>query len=283
MRVRATAGSMAKPERLRFTILEDLILLREVLRQNPYEESDRWKAVAEYVVNATQKNFSLRCIKEHVDHLLKIWAREGHAHLRKSGTEEQYNEKERLLQQVQDLQREFRCSNKSTNAQKSRMQTREIIENISDTLEVIIEEPIMATSLPTSISSTLLPIALPSPTSSSSSSSSILQTSASPLRSPATSPLRTGGPIRNKMRHDTIKKSTLQFLQERHKKEVEFQEKQFRLEERRIQLEEEKFRMEKKEREARLELEIEERRQRISVSKQKQEILEILLQLIHKP
>ncbi|XP_072765286.1 uncharacterized protein [Anoplolepis gracilipes] len=278
---------MAKPERLRFTILEDLILLREVLRQNPYEESDRWKAVAEHVVNATQKNFSLRCVKEHVDHLLKIWAREGHAHLRKSGTEEQYNEKERLLQQVQDLQREFRCSSKS-NAQKSRMQTREVtMENISDTLEVIIEEPVVATSLPLSSlplsSSTLLPIALPSPTSSSSSSSSIPQTSASPLRSPATSPSRTIGPIRNKMRHDTMKKSTLQFLQERHKKEVEFQEKQFRLEERRIQLEEDKFRIEKKEREARLELEIEERRQRISVSKQKQEILEILLQLIHKP
>lgn len=212
-----------------------------------------------------------------------IFIRSFHVLICRSGTEEQYNEKERLLQQVQDLQREFRCSSKSTNAQKSRMQTREIIENISDTLEVIIEEPIMGTSLPTSISSTLLPIALPSPTSSSSSSSSILQTSASPLRSPVTSPSRTGGPIRNKMRHDTIKKSTLQFLQERHKKEVEFQEKQFRLEERRIQLEEEKFRMEKKEREARLELEIEERRQRISVSKQKQEILEILLQLIHKP
>ncbi|CAL1684671.1 unnamed protein product [Lasius platythorax] len=275
---------MAK-ERLRFTILEDLILLREVLQQNPYQESDRWKAVAEHVVNATQKNFSLRCVKEHVDHLLKIWAREGHAHFRKSGTEEQYNEKERLLQQVQDLQREFRCSSKSINAQKSRMQTREVtLENISDTLEVIIEEPTIATSLPSYIpSSTLLPIALPSPTSSSSSSSSILLTSASPLRSPGTSPLRTGGPIRNKVRHDAVKKSTLQFLQERHKKEVEFQEKQFHLEERRIQLEEEKFRMEKKEREARLELEIEERRQRISVSKQKQEILEILLQLIHKP
>lgn len=221
--------------------------------------------------------FSVKC------KISSILIRFFHVLICRSGTEEQYNEKERLLQQVQDLQREFRCSNKSTNAQKSRMQTREIIENISDTLEVIIEEPIMATSLPTSISSTLLPIALPSPTSSSSSSSSILQTSASPLRSPTTSPLRTGGPIRNKMRHDTIKKSTLQFLQERHKKEVEFQEKQFRLEERRIQLEEQKFRMEKKEREARLELEIEERRQRISVSKQKQEILEILLQLIHKP
>ncbi|XP_029162451.1 uncharacterized protein LOC114939348 [Nylanderia fulva] len=272
---------MAKPERLRFTILEDLILLREVLRQNPYEESDRWKAVAQHVVNATQKNFSLRCVKEHVDHLLKIWSREGHTHLRKSGTEEQYNEKERLLQQVQDLQREFRC----INVQKSRAQTREVtLENISDTLEVIIQEPTMTTCIPSCIpSSTLLPIALPSPTSSSSSSSSILLTSVSPLRSPATSPSRTGGPIRNKMRHDTVKKSTLQFLQERHKKEVEFQEKQFHLEERRIQLEEEKFRMEKKEREARLELEIEERRQRISVSKQKQEILEILLQLIHKP
>lgn len=77
------SGPMAKPERLRFTILDDLILLREVSGQNPYEESDRWKTVAERVVKATQKNFSLRCVKEHVDHLLKIWAREGRAHLRK--------------------------------------------------------------------------------------------------------------------------------------------------------------------------------------------------------
>ncbi|KAL6449411.1 hypothetical protein ACFW04_000768 [Cataglyphis niger] len=270
---------MAKPERLRFTILEDLILLREVLRQNPYEESDRWKVVTDHVVNATRKNFSLRCVKEHVDHLLKIWAREGHAYLRKSGTEEQYNEKEQLLQQVQDLQREFRCFSKNFNTQKSRMQTREVMENISDTLEVIIEEPVMKTSSPT-----LLPIASPTSSSSlssssSSSSSSILQFS---TKSPAASPSRTSGPIRNKMRHD-MKKSMLQILQERCKKELEFREKQFCLEERRIQLEEEKFRMEKKEREARLELEIEERRQRISVSKQKQDILEILLQLVHKP
>lgn len=207
----------------------------------------------------------------------------------RSGTEEQYNEKERLLQIVQELQREFRRSSKSinSNAQKSRIQMRNVtLENISDTLEVIIEEPSVATSISSTFpqSTTLLPIPLPSPTlSSSSSSSSTPITSISPLRSPTTSPSRTGGPIRNKLRHDTLKKSTLHFLQERHKKEVEFQEKQFRLEERRIQLEEEKFKMEKKEREARLELEIEERRQRIAVSKQKQEILEILLQLIHKP
>lgn len=202
----------------------------------------------------------------------------------RSGTEEQYNEKEGLLQQVQDLQREFRRSGKGSNAPKSRIQKDVTVENISDTLEVIIEEPTVATSIPSSfMSSTLLPITLPSPSSSSSSSSSTQLTSGSPLRSPTTSPSRTGGPIRNKVRHDALKKSTLHFLQERHKKEVEFQEKQFHLEERRIQLEEEKFRMEKKEREARLELEIEERRQRIAMSKQKQEILEILLQLIHKP
>ncbi|XP_018305520.1 myotubularin-related protein DDB_G0290005-like [Mycetomoellerius zeteki] len=277
---------MAKPERLRFTILDDLILLREVSRQNPYEEGDRWKTVAERVVNATQKNFSLRCVKEHVDHLLKIWTREGRAHLKKSGTEEQYNEKEGLLQQIQDLQKEFRRSGKGSNAQKSRIQRDVTLENISDTLEVIIEEPTVptvATSIPSFTSSTFLPIALPSPTSSSSSSSSTPLTSGSPLQSPTMSPSRTGGPIRNKIRHDALKKSTLHFLQERHKKEVEFQEKQFHLEERRIQLEEEKFKVEKKEREARLELEIEERRQRIAVSKQKQEILEILLQLIHKP
>lgn len=207
--------------------------------------------------------------------------------IRRSGTEEQYNEKEQLLQQVQDLQREFRRTSKGVNAQKSGSQTRDAtleVENIFDNLEVIIEEPAEGMSITTSLpSSTFLPIALPSPTLSSSSSSSTPVTSASPLRSPNTSPSRTGGPIRNKTRHDGLRKSTLQFLQERHKKEVEFQEKQFRLEERRVQLEEEKFRMERKEREARLELEIEERRQRIAVSKQKQEILEILLQLMHKP
>lgn len=201
----------------------------------------------------------------------------------RSGTEEQYNEKEGLLQQVQDLQREFRRSGKGSSAQKSRIQKDVTLENISDTLEVIIEEPMVATIPSSFMSSTLLPIALPSPTPSSSSSSSTPLTSGSPLRSPNTSPSRTGGPIRNKVHHNALKKSTLQFLQERHKKEVEFQEKQFRLEERKIQLEEEKFKMERKEREARLELEIEERRQRIAVSKQKQEILEILLQLIHKP
>ncbi|XP_020282521.1 chromatin assembly factor 1 subunit A-like [Pseudomyrmex gracilis] len=276
---------MAKPERLRFTILDDLILLREVSEQNPYEESERWKTVTERVVNATQKNFSLRCVKDHVDHLLKIWTREGRAHLRKSGTEEQYNEKERLLQQVQDLQREFRRFSKgiNSNMQKLRVQARDVtLENISDTLEVIIEEPTVTTPLPMSFpSSTLLPISLPSPTPSSSSSSSTPLASVSPLRSSITSPSRTGGPIRNKARHDALKKSTLQFLQERHRKEVEFQEKQLRLEERKLQLEEEKFKIDKKEREARLELEIEERRQRIAVSKQKQEILKILLQLIH--
>ena len=189
-----------------------------------------------------------------------------------------------MLQQIQDLQKEFRRSGKGSNAQKSR-QRDVTLENISDTLEVIIEEPTVPTvaSIPSFTSSTFLPIALPSPTSSSSSSSSTPLTSGSPLQSPNMSPSRTGGPIRNKIRHDALKKSTLHFLQERHKKEVEFQEKQFHLEERRIQLEEEKFKMERKEREARLELEIEERRQRIAVSKQKQEILEILLQLIHKP
>lgn len=201
----------------------------------------------------------------------------------RSGTEEQYNEKEQLLQQIQDLQKEFRRFTKgiNSNIQKSRQAQDITLENISDTLEVIIEEPTVATPFPLSFpSSTFLPISLPSPTPSSSSSSSTPLASVSPLQLSTTSS-RTGGPIRNKVRRDALKKSTLQFLQERHRKEIEFQEKQLRLEERKLQLEEEKFKIEKKEREARLELEIEERRQRIAVSKQKQEILKILLQLLH--
>ncbi|KAF5272260.1 hypothetical protein FQR65_LT17475 [Abscondita terminalis] len=44
-----------------------------------------------------------------------LWAKEDRSNIRKSGTEEEYDEKEVLLQQVTDLSREFRGKTKPIN------------------------------------------------------------------------------------------------------------------------------------------------------------------------
>ncbi|KAJ9595069.1 hypothetical protein L9F63_013634 [Diploptera punctata] len=94
--------------RLRFSIFDDLCLLREIVNVNPYEDNRRWDQVCKTVVNFTGKNFSIRSLKEHTTHLLKLWHNADKANIRKSGSEEQYREKEQLLQEVNNLVREFK-------------------------------------------------------------------------------------------------------------------------------------------------------------------------------
>lgn len=67
------------------------------------------------------------------------------------------------------------------------------------------------------------------------------------------------GPIRNKVRNG-LKNSTLQFLEEKHNKEIELEKQKLQLEQEKLKFEKEKFEVEKKEQEIRLELEAEERR-----------------------
>lgn len=74
---------MSKFERLRFTIHDDLVLLREVLEQNPYERHDRWKEIRETVVNFTGKAFTVRAVREHVEYLLALLAKDDRGNLRK--------------------------------------------------------------------------------------------------------------------------------------------------------------------------------------------------------
>ncbi|KAF5275786.1 hypothetical protein FQR65_LT16531 [Abscondita terminalis] len=102
-------------ERLRFSTFDDLCLLHEVLALNPFEDSSRWKDVLTAIVKGTSKKFSLRAVKEHLQYILMLWAKEDRSNIRKSGTEEEYDEKEVLLQQVTDLSREFRGKTKPIN------------------------------------------------------------------------------------------------------------------------------------------------------------------------
>lgn len=76
-------ATTTKPERLRFTSGDDLVLLREVISQNPYEDKEKWRTVADRVKIATQKDYSLRAIRDHVEHLLKNWIKTNRANLKK--------------------------------------------------------------------------------------------------------------------------------------------------------------------------------------------------------
>jgi len=72
-----------KKERLRFSTTDDLCLLRQVICLNPYNDTNQWNIIKDTIVSTSKKNFSIRSIKEHVEHLLKVWSKEDRANLKK--------------------------------------------------------------------------------------------------------------------------------------------------------------------------------------------------------
>jgi len=57
--------------RVRFSIHDDLLILREVLSENPFENYESWKKIVSTTVTELNKNFRVRFIREHVVHLVK--------------------------------------------------------------------------------------------------------------------------------------------------------------------------------------------------------------------
>ncbi|KAH7971989.1 hypothetical protein HPB52_004752 [Rhipicephalus sanguineus] len=92
-------------KRFRFTIEVDIYMLREVREQDPYHNHTLWLTVAENLSLALGRTISARAIRERCDLLLAQFAQEDRANLRKSGTEQQYGEKEQLLQEIFDVAR----------------------------------------------------------------------------------------------------------------------------------------------------------------------------------
>ncbi|KYN10017.1 PREDICTED: uncharacterized protein LOC108769321 [Trachymyrmex cornetzi] len=164
--------------RLRFTNEDDLVLLKEVTSLNPYEDKERWKTIADRVGAASKKNFSVRAVRDHVEHLLKNWIKTNRANLKKSGIKEEYTEKEQLLQEIEDLQQEYKGTAASKKSNNSNLQNRGIQArdtalrhvnlsetnenvNLSETSELELQEltlPISSTNAPSS--PTLTPVAL---------------------------------------------------------------------------------------------------------------------------
>ncbi|XP_077551942.1 uncharacterized protein LOC144166275 [Haemaphysalis longicornis] len=70
---------------------------------NPFENPDAWGVVLKNVTRAVQRELTIRGVKERVDLLVGYFRQEDRANLRRSGTEEQYGEREQLLQEISDL------------------------------------------------------------------------------------------------------------------------------------------------------------------------------------
>ncbi|XP_064474065.1 uncharacterized protein LOC135388433 [Ornithodoros turicata] len=107
MAATSQSGSPTPVPRKRFTTADDLYLLREVVFLNPFENGASWTDVVRALNLVTGKTFTVRGARERTALLMSLFKKQDRINLRKSGTEEQFEEKERLLQEVVDLQKEF--------------------------------------------------------------------------------------------------------------------------------------------------------------------------------
>ncbi|XP_064627736.1 uncharacterized protein LOC135502850 [Lineus longissimus] len=91
---------------IRYNPSFDVTLLREIRARNPYEDADRWAVITQNFNSAMLKikpgavPVNDRSVKERVDRLINAFKTQQMAALRKSGTAEEYEEREILLQEI---------------------------------------------------------------------------------------------------------------------------------------------------------------------------------------
>lgn len=72
-----------KETRLRWSVAHEIMLLKEVLAEDPFEDPKRWEKIHENIKKSSGKNYSIRSVKDHVERLLKLFIKEDRANLRK--------------------------------------------------------------------------------------------------------------------------------------------------------------------------------------------------------
>ncbi|KAH7957896.1 hypothetical protein HPB51_028118 [Rhipicephalus microplus] len=98
-----TGMQPAKKPRRCFSAHDYPCLLREVAAAKPFGDDIKWVHVLAAVHRAVGRELTLRGIKDRVDILLGYWKLQHSKNLKKSGTEEQYSEKEEILQDLWDF------------------------------------------------------------------------------------------------------------------------------------------------------------------------------------
>ncbi|XP_075731791.1 uncharacterized protein LOC142774728 isoform X2 [Rhipicephalus microplus] len=89
--------------RFYFTPEVDIFLLREVLAVDSFEDGSRWAAIVRNISAVLLRDVVARSLRDRLDLLLAQFAARDRENLRRSGTEEECNEKERLLAEVYHL------------------------------------------------------------------------------------------------------------------------------------------------------------------------------------
>ncbi|KAI4461416.1 protein b putative-related [Holotrichia oblita] len=265
----STQSSDCKRERLRFLIFYDLSLLKQVAGRNPFEDESVWKEIQVEVERETGKMFSIRAVKDHLYHLLKLFTKDDSVNLRKSGTEEQYSAKIKLLQEIKDLVQECKNKKSSTTATQVSRKIRMVVRDnachgLKNNIEGIANEISFNKTYEHNYVSSVAQYVdvLENCSSSSNSNQSIMGNNS-----------ETTPKSKNKNR-GLLKNSALKYLQNKQEKELNLRERQlqldekrFELETKRIKLEYEKFELEKKERERTLVIEVTEREQQQNLIK----------------
>lgn len=76
------ALEQAVPRR-RFSVSDDIKLLREVNAEDPFKNPSKWNVILENLRQSANKDFTLRSIKERLDLLMVYFMRQDRANLRK--------------------------------------------------------------------------------------------------------------------------------------------------------------------------------------------------------
>ncbi|KAH6925120.1 hypothetical protein HPB50_001032 [Hyalomma asiaticum] len=92
--------------RKRFTLSNDIGMVKEVLNLNPFLDSTHWTTIAERLSELWRRTVTARTIKERINLILTRFLRDEKKKVKSSGTEEEESELLSLLQQLADLAHE---------------------------------------------------------------------------------------------------------------------------------------------------------------------------------
>ncbi|KAH7978135.1 hypothetical protein HPB49_004570 [Dermacentor silvarum] len=113
--------------RMRFSSADDIQLLREVRDASPFGDQSGWAQIAAVLNAATGKTFTARNVRERAELMIWRYSVDDRKNLRKSGTEEEYCDKEHMLQAIIAIMkneglkiRAPRCVNNITASQPAR-------------------------------------------------------------------------------------------------------------------------------------------------------------------
>ncbi|KAH6925786.1 hypothetical protein HPB50_009880 [Hyalomma asiaticum] len=102
-RVGASSGTA---NRVQFNPAIDLEMLSYVRNANTFRDQKEWTHIAAKMQDLTRQSFTSRTVRERTYLLLGRFIAKDRVALRKSGTEEEYGQREALLQEILDLARE---------------------------------------------------------------------------------------------------------------------------------------------------------------------------------